>query len=385
MLKTLQKSSISKRTFQVNKSWTVTNAEYPVISGSFTIDTTFDKETSNKQEGLYTYPLFKSLKSKYYNETGNPFTLHGRMENIGDSFERVTGTTGYVVSIPQKKYGEGIKPESLIMRDLTNDMVFGDDGYGNVSAVNPEYRLVSMDLENGTIIISDPDDGEFVGTLWSAPGATAVDFETGIVILTFGGDTDTINIMRVDLERGTLQTIVALDFEGLDIDELKYGNIIYSEGQVIFNDSIAPISDYSMNFKSTKTINELEVLVTAEAGQFNYSQSPSAVNVDLSGSYDTPITEVFNSIPAGTKKIKVVNDISQNKFYSGSFNQSISGSWDDYDASASIDPTGSYLAPYITTIGLYDTSGDMVAIAKLPQPIKNLPDYDMNFIVRLDT
>jgi hypothetical protein len=166
---------------------------------------------------------------------------------------------------------------------------------------------------------------------------------------------------------------------------LNYGNIIYSEGQVIFNDSIAPISDYSMNFKSTKTINELEVLVTAEAGQFNYSQSPSAVNVDLSGSYDTPITEVFNSIPAGTKKIKVVNDISQNKFYSGSFNQSISGSWDDYDASASIDPTGSYLAPYITTIGLYDTSGDMVAIAKLPQPIKNLPDYDMNFIVRLDT
>jgi hypothetical protein len=65
MLKTLQKSSISKRTFQVNKSWTVTNAEYPVISGSFTIDTTFDKEPSNKQEGLYTYPVVKSLKSKY--------------------------------------------------------------------------------------------------------------------------------------------------------------------------------------------------------------------------------------------------------------------------------------------------------------------------------
>ena len=385
MLKTLQKSSISKRTFQVNKSWTVTNAEYPIISGSFTIDTSFDKETANKQEGFYTYPLFKSLKSKYYNDIGNPFTLHGRMESIGDPFERVTGTTGYVISIPQKKYGEGIKPESLLMRDLTNDIEFGDDGHGSITSTNPEYTLVSFDLENGTITLSDTDDGEFVGTMFSAPGVAAFDFETGIARLTFGGDTDTINIMRVDLERGTVQTVIALNFAGVDIDQLKFGNIMYSEGQVIFNDSITAFTDYSMNFKATKTINELEVLVSATAGEFNYSQSPSAVNVDLSGSYDTPITEVFNSIPAGTKKIKVVNDISQNKFYSGSFNQSISGSWDDYDASASTDPTGSYLAPYITTIGLYDTSGDMIAIAKLPQPIKNLPDYDMNFIVRLDT
>jgi hypothetical protein len=27
----------------------------------------------------------------------------------------------------------------------------------------------------------------------------------------------------------------------------------------------------------------------------------------------------------------------------------------------------------------------MVAVAKLPQPIKSLPDYPINFIVRFDT
>jgi hypothetical protein len=27
----------------------------------------------------------------------------------------------------------------------------------------------------------------------------------------------------------------------------------------------------------------------------------------------------------------------------------------------------------------------MVAVAKLPQPIKSLPDYPLNFIVRFDT
>ena len=61
-----------------------------------------------------------------------------------------------------------------------------------------------------------------------------------------------------------------------------------------------------------------------------------------------------------------------------------SGSWDDYWNSGSIDLTGSYLAPFITTIGLYNESNEMLAVAKLPKPIKNLPDYPVNFIVRID-
>ncbi len=385
MLKTIQKSNVSKRAFQVNKSWTITSAEYPIISGSFTTDKEFDKTTAIKQEGLYTYPLFKSIKSKYYTDISNPFTLHGKMQTIGDAYERKIGTTGYVIAIPQKNYGEGIKEESLTIKDLTNDVEYGDDGYGNLTSTSPLYTLVSLDLENGTITISDLDDGEFTGTLWSTPGDSAIDLETGLVKMTFNGDTDSFYIMRIDLEAGTLQTVIVLDFDGLDIDQLKFGNIIYSEGLIIFNDTISEFSSYTMDFKSTKTINEMEVLVTSKAGEFNYSQNPSAVDITLSGSYDFTTTAVNNSIPAGTKKIKVINDIKRKEFISGSFSPSTSGSWDDYDTSASIDPTGSYLAPMITTIGLYDKSGEMIAIAKLPQPIKNLPDYDLNFIVRLDT
>jgi hypothetical protein len=57
----------------------------------------------------------------------------------------------------------------------------------------------------------------------------------------------------------------------------------------------------------------------------------------------------------------------------------------EYDYSSSLDTTGSYLAPYITTIALYDNDLNMVAVAKLPQPIKSMPDYPLNFIVRFDT
>lgn len=55
----------------------------------------------------------------------------------------------------------------------------------------------------------------------------------------------------------------------------------------------------------------------------------------------------------------------------------------NYNYSSSIDPTGSYLAPYITTVGLYAGS-DLVAIAKLAQPIKNTGEIPINIVVKWD-
>ena len=384
MLKTIPKSSISKRAFQVNKAWTVTSDDYPIISGSFTTEAAFDKETAIQQNGLYTYPLFKSIKSKYYDEISNPLLLHGVMENIGERQERVIGTTGYVITIPQKKYGEGIKPKSLILRDLTNAADYSDDGFGNITSRFAKYILSSIDFETGVIVIVDSEGETFTGTLFMAPGVSAMDMESGLVKMTFGTDTDTIYVMNIDFEEGTIQFEVALEFDGQDIDQLRFGNVIYSEGLVILNDTATQMSSYTLDFKSTKTISELEILLTAKAGEFNVSQSPSAVTMEISGSYETEITPDIG-IVSGTQKITIIDDISKSPYISGSYNPSISGSWDDYDASASYDPTGSYLAPFISTIGIYDKDGDMIAIAKLPQPIKNLPDYDMNFIVRLDT
>ena len=384
MLKTIPKSSISKRAFQVNKAWTVTSDDYPIISGSFTTEAAFDKETAIQQNGLYTYPLFKSIKSKYYDEISNPLLLHGVMENIGERQERVIGTTGYVITIPQKKYGEGIKPKSLILRDLTNAADYSDDGYGNITSRFAKYILSSIDFETGVIVIVDSEGETFTGTLFMAPGVSAMDMESGLVKMTFGTDTDTIYVMNIDFEEGTIQFEVALEFDGQDIDQLRFGNVIYSEGLVILNDTATQMSSYTLDFKSTKTISELEILLTAKAGEFNVSQSPSAVTMEISGSYETEITPDIG-IVSGTQKITIIDDISKSPYISGSYNPSISGSWDDYDASASYDPTGSYLAPFISTIGIYDKDGDMIAIAKLPQPIKNLPDYDINFLVRLDT
>ena len=56
----------------------------------------------------------------------------------------------------------------------------------------------------------------------------------------------------------------------------------------------------------------------------------------------------------------------------------------DYQYSSSYDPTGSYLSPFITTIGLYQDN-QLVAVGKLGRPLKNLIDWPLNIIVRFDT
>lgn len=378
MLKTIPKSSVNRRAFQVYKQWEVNNSQHEVISASVQ-DGYFDNETFVSQNGIVTHSLYRSLKSKYYNQEATLTNIFGVIDNPGNiKTERKFSDTVYVIAIPQNKYGEELKPNSIQLADLDNDLVYEDDGTGGIVSSLPLYNLVSLDLQTEELIIRDNDEEVFIGTMLDC------DLETGISTLIFNGDTDTVQIMKLDFENSILQTAVPLNFDGLDIDEQRYGNVFYDDGLLVFTNA-NQFSNYVLDFRSTKTIYETEVLVSVKAGEFNYSQNPSAVEVVLSGSYDFQTTEVKNSLPAGTKKIKEVLDIKRREFFSGSFDHTISGSWDDYFNSASVDPTGSYLTTYITTIGLYDESGDMVAIAKLPKPIKNLPDYDVNFIVRFDT
>lgn len=55
----------------------------------------------------------------------------------------------------------------------------------------------------------------------------------------------------------------------------------------------------------------------------------------------------------------------------------------DYLPLSKQDPTGSYLAPTVTSIGLYNGC-DLIAIAKLGSPIKITPDFPINFVVKMD-
>jgi hypothetical protein len=144
------------------------------------------------------------------------------------------------------------------------------------------------------------------------------------------------------------------------------GNIFYDRGLVVLAKDIVSgsvLNQFTLNFRSTKTIYENEIFLSVLENEFNVSQNPSAVDYSTDGTFG---------------KIKLHNIRS-------TINPLKVGGFADYLYSGSVDPTGSYLAPYITTIGLYDDELNMIAVAKLPQPIKSLPDYPVNFIVRFDT
>ena len=55
----------------------------------------------------------------------------------------------------------------------------------------------------------------------------------------------------------------------------------------------------------------------------------------------------------------------------------------DYEDENKKDKTGSFLAPYATTIGLYD-GPDLVMTAKLANPVKLVPNYPINFLIKYD-
>jgi hypothetical protein len=145
-------------------------------------------------------------------------------------------------------------------------------------------------------------------------------------------------------------------------------------------------------YKSTETVFEHEYLLIVNEDEFNVSQNPTAVvevgkETQTISTTDGRLYRVTNN--PGVKYIKKKSilengDVLDYRF--GSLvNTSISGGFEHYDLSSSVDSTGSFLTPFITTIGLYDDNCDLVAVAKLPQPIKSEPDIPVNFIIRFDT
>ena len=128
--------------------------------------------------------------------------------------------------------------------------------------------------------------------------------------------------------------------EGGTVLQTQYvGNVFGKQGIVVFSSADYRVNDlletpFTASYKSTVTIHELGVTTRLDAGDFNMSS-----NITLTSD----------------------NDQTYRSFVSGS----------DF-------------APYITTIGLYNDSGQLLAIGKLAQPIKKRNDVDINFLIRVD-
>lgn len=323
MLKPIPKSDIIVRPIKVYKEWSLDENDIRPIFGKEITNSEFNAETDEKSEGYYKRLIYQSTKAQFYLNpaTSSILTEVGLRKSYASTDERNLEDELVVFSIPQNMYGEGIKIGTVTLLDDDTNRTLTDDGYSNL-------------IDSGNNI---------------------------------------------------------------------KGNIFYDRGLVVVTKDITSGSNFNtfrLEYRSTKTIYENEVFISVLEHEFNYSQNPSAVYED--GAYkktlvftdpnditgqNTFTKDVYNTgVKYVRKKTNLPNGSGSLDFrIQSNIDPSKYGSWDDYDEYISIDPTGSYLAPYITTIGLYDDELNMVAVAKLPQPIKSLPDFPVNFIVRFDT
>lgn len=133
---------------------------------------------------------------------------------------------------------------------------------------------------------------------------------------------------------------------------VNVGNVIYTHGQIMITNStiaaayrIAP--NQSIKFKSNNPIYTHTYSIKVSDYEFNHTLNPTA--------------------QSGSTTLS----------YSGSSFVQPSGVYAD-------NVTGSAFQPYITTVGLYNDSDELVAIGKLAQPLPKPADTELTIQVKLD-
>lgn len=405
MLKRIPKSDISIRPFKAYKEWDKLSASASLLlaeNGDYTKTEMVDITVGHLSGSTYNkHSLYGQLRAQFYNDSGdNPFTRTGhkspRYISAKLSKERFLSGSAKVISIPQIYIGEGIKKGSVILTDnsgLSSEFAYTDDSFGNLEDYKDQITPSTIDVENRIFNFTDLSEYAYSASINGPLVYGAFDIQSGTLDLIYNGVLQpTIQLVSMDIESGI---VIAenIPFLPQESQGIRVGNIFYNQGLIVLTRNSADRlkNDWQLDYKSTQTIYEHEYLLIANEDEFNVSQNPSAI-VEV-GRVTEFITGSDNKIyktttNPGVKYIRKKTELPTGEIidyrYSGSYGSSAAG-FEHWDLSGSIDSTGSFLTPLITTIGLYDDNCDLVAIAKLPQPIKSEPDLPVNFIVRFDT
>jgi hypothetical protein len=403
MLKRIPKSDISIRPFKTYKEWDNLTASASVLiaeQGNYDDIEMIDITEGHLSGSTYNkHSLYGQLRAQFYNDLGdNPFTRTGNKTKSFTSAvlakERFLSGSAKVISIPNAYVGEGIKKGSVVLTDNINELneiSYIDDSFGNLQDNRDKLLLSKLGVNEQVIEFQDLAEYGYTGSVLDFLGD--FDIQAKTLNITYDGTEYDLIVDSIDINNGY---IIAKNIPFLPEESqgIKIGNIFYNQGLVVLtkDSELLLQNQWELNYKSTQTIYEHEYLLIANEDEFNVSQNPSAIvevgkTTEFITGSDNKIYKVTTN--PGVKYIKKKSILENGNILdytiTSQYNPSISGGFEHYDLSGSVDSTGSFLAPFITTIGLYDDNCDLVAVAKLPQPIKSEPDIPVNFIIRFDT
>jgi hypothetical protein len=398
MLKRIPKSDINIRPFKAYKEWSFSGS---AALAEPRIELVEANISSSDLSGLYPKnSIYGQLRAQFYSDSGdNPFTRTGHKTKSYTtailSKERFLSGSAKVISIPQIYVGEGIKKGSVRLLDnqnLTTEALYIDDSYGNLQNNNDKIVISKIDVESSSIDFSDVAENIYSASLETYVGA--FDIQSGTLDIIYNGQAlPTIQLISLDIETGFA---IAEDIPFLpeEAQGIKIGNVFYNQGLVVLTrDSAEKLqNEWQLDYKSTQTIYEHEYLLIVNQDEFNVSTNPSAV-VNVGRETERYITTdgktqmvVKNTGVNYIRKKSILENGTELDFrYTSSVNPNVFAGFEHYELSSSVDRAGSFLLPFITTIGLYDDDCQLVAVAKLPQPIKSESDIPVNFIIRFDT
>jgi hypothetical protein len=393
MLKRIPKSDISIRPFKAYKEWSFNESS----TGSISL-LEADINSTDLSNEFPKNSIYGQLRAQFYNDVqDNPFLRTGNKTKSYSTAvlvkERFLSGSAKVISIPNVYVGEGIKKGSVVLTDNIDELdeiSYFDDSFGNLQDNRDKLVLSRLGVNEEVIQFEDLAEYGYTGSVLDLLGDFDVEAKT--LNITYEGIEYDLIVDSIDIDNGY---IIAKNIPFLPEESqgIKIGNIFYNQGLIVLTrDSELKLQNqWKLDYKSTQTIYEHEYLLIANEDEFNVSQNPSAiVNVGKETQrYITSDGKTMNVVTnPGVSYIKKKSILENGNIldygYTGSIGNLKAG-FEHYDLSGSVDSTGSFLAPFITTIGLYDDNCDLVAVAKLPQPIKSEPDIPVNFIIRFDT
>ena len=354
--KNLDPSDKSFTSFTVNKKFSFTEKDsgsgvfaVPIVRGTdanlhgFSTSTASSKTISGSV--FYKTPTYHVINQLYYKDIRNmlgyidlfrgvpatenavqEYTSTNQLENtsikLRRPYTRQLGSTATVISLPQKFYGERLKPGSIKLIDNSTDvtLTLRDDKRGNLYDVDysGSYSKRTPDAKGS---------GSLVGNVF---------YNDGLIVIT-----DTSKPYNTV---GTL--------EGVD--------------------------GFRVNFESTQTIYQREYVCSIEENEFQFTNNKTA-RVGQSGSVAIGPYQNYN-----TQYTKTTEDDFPYRLL-GYATSSYPTAGFNIGTEFIGETTHSEFAPYITNVGLYNDRNELVAIGKPAAPIKNEKDLAITFVVRFDT
>mgnify|MGYP001553288156 CR=1 FL=1 len=149
------------------------------------------------------------------------------------------------------------------------------------------------------------------------------------------------------------------------------GNVFYEFGSIVITDTGSyknlGLGEFDLTLRVNHTKKVLNLQATVEPNEFNYSTNPT-MRIRGATTFDRP------------RYSYTLEEVSQSYSQSIDFN-TIIPEFFGYDPSGSV---SSSLTPYVTTIGWYDETGDLLAAAKLATPTPIPRDFPITFKAKID-